>query len=111
MGGPRNIFGDSKGKTSKNLKATQILCAVVSNLLSTTNLPVLLSQLFRFQELNPQVSGGFSAANAAKFTEADYQQLLNFSIVIGTNLTEDVATRIGSFLYEKSVPFIHTRYV
>ncbi|KAE9548676.1 hypothetical protein FO519_008109 [Halicephalobus sp. NKZ332] len=57
-------------------------------------------------ELNPNVTGSFTILPPSKFPS---EKLLDFSIVISTNLTRAELMSISEFLYEKNVPLIDAR--
>uniref|UniRef100_A0A915DQY2 THIF-type NAD/FAD binding fold domain-containing protein n=1 Tax=Ditylenchus dipsaci TaxID=166011 RepID=A0A915DQY2_9BILA len=57
-------------------------------------------------ELNPSVRGSCSLVSFVNF---DLQDLLNYSLVVSTNLTEKKAEQLGDFLFEKNIYYIYAR--
>ncbi|WKY02193.1 hypothetical protein Q1695_015869 [Nippostrongylus brasiliensis] len=61
------------------------------------------------KELNPAVVGHSLLLSPTDLSDDDLSLMLQFFVVVGTNLPEDVTTRISSFLFERGVPFISAR--
>ncbi|KAK6030007.1 putative ATP:cob(I)alamin adenosyltransferase [Ostertagia ostertagi] len=61
------------------------------------------------KELNPAVIGHSLLLSPLELSDEDFALLLQFFVVVGTNLPEEVATRISSFLFARGVPFISAR--
>ncbi|VDO41449.1 unnamed protein product [Onchocerca flexuosa] len=60
-------------------------------------------------ELNPSVEGGFDLGSPEDFITKDMDFLRQFTVVVGCNLSIDVAAQINDFLFEKNIPFVHAR--
>ncbi|KIH49192.1 ThiF family protein [Ancylostoma duodenale] len=63
------------------------------------------------KELNPSVMGDSLLLSPFNLSNEDLSLLLQFHVVVGTNLPEEVAASISAFLFPRGVPFISARYV
>lgn len=61
------------------------------------------------KELNPSVIGDCLLLSPLNLSKEDIAVLLQFHVVVGTNLPDEVAARISSFLFPRGVPFISSR--
>ncbi|XGW16150.1 hypothetical protein V3C99_001529 [Haemonchus contortus] len=61
------------------------------------------------KELNPSVIGHSLLLSPLNLSDEDLAVMLQFFVVVGTNLPEEVATKISSFLFAHGVPFISAR--
>ncbi|VDP31153.1 unnamed protein product [Heligmosomoides polygyrus] len=66
-------------------------------------------QLRMMGELNPSVIGHSLLLSPLDLSDEDLALMLQFLVVVGTNLPEDVAVRISSYLFARGVPFISAR--
>uniref|UniRef100_A0A8R1Y0Y6 NEDD8-activating enzyme E1 regulatory subunit n=1 Tax=Onchocerca volvulus TaxID=6282 RepID=A0A8R1Y0Y6_ONCVO len=60
-------------------------------------------------ELNPSVEGGFDLGSPEDIITKDMDFLRQFTVVVGCNLSIEVAAQINDFLFEKNIPFVHAR--
>ncbi|MCP9258807.1 NEDD8-activating enzyme E1 regulatory subunit [Dirofilaria immitis] len=60
-------------------------------------------------ELNPSVEGDFDLESPEDIITKNMDFLRQFTIVVGCNLSIDVAAKINDFLFEKNIPFVHAR--
>ncbi|KJH50291.1 ThiF family protein [Dictyocaulus viviparus] len=61
------------------------------------------------KELNPSVIVDFMLLSPSNLSDEDMVLLLQFHVVVGTNLPEEVAAKVSSFLFHRGVPFISSR--
>ncbi|RCN45418.1 ThiF family protein [Ancylostoma caninum] len=61
------------------------------------------------KELNPSVMGDSLLLSPLNLSNEDLSLLLQFHVVVGTNLPEEVAANISAFLFPRGVPFISAR--
>ncbi|KHJ94344.1 ThiF family protein [Oesophagostomum dentatum] len=61
------------------------------------------------KELNPSVQCDSLLLSPTSLSNDDLSLLLQFHVVVGTNLPEEVATNISEFLFSRGVPFISAR--
>ncbi|VDK76985.1 unnamed protein product [Cylicostephanus goldi] len=61
------------------------------------------------KELNPSVQCDSLLLSPLNLTAEDLAILLQFHVVVGTNLPENVAIDISSFLFPRGVPFLWAR--
>ncbi|PIO72721.1 ThiF family protein [Teladorsagia circumcincta] len=61
------------------------------------------------KELNPAVIGHSLLLSPLELSDEDFAFLLQFLVVVGTNLPEEVTNKISSFLFARNVPFISAR--
>lgn len=59
--------------------------------------------------MNPSVHGQHSPASFKEFSRHDLQILLQFSLVIATNIGANEAIQLSHFLYENNIPFVFAR--
>ncbi|KAK6745881.1 hypothetical protein RB195_012160 [Necator americanus] len=61
------------------------------------------------KELNPSVMGDSLLLSPLNLSDEDLTLLLQFHVIVGTNLSEEVAAKISAFLFPRGVPFISAR--
>uniref|UniRef100_A0A915M875 THIF-type NAD/FAD binding fold domain-containing protein n=1 Tax=Meloidogyne javanica TaxID=6303 RepID=A0A915M875_MELJA len=62
-------------------------------------------------ELNPSVHGQHSPVPFGEFSKHEMFMLLNFSLVIGTNMLATEAIKLDKFLFENNIPFLFVKSV
>ncbi|KAF7632958.1 NEDD8-activating enzyme E1 regulatory subunit [Meloidogyne graminicola] len=62
-------------------------------------------------ELNPSVHGQHSPISFGQFSKHEMFMLLNFSLIIGTNMCSTEAIKLDSFLFEHNIPFLFVKSV
>lgn len=61
------------------------------------------------KEMNPEVKGTYILESTEKLISNNIRLLNSFSIVIGTDLTEDEKLQIGDHLWKQKIPFLIAR--
>jgi hypothetical protein len=60
--------------------------------------------------LNPDVQGHYRLQSVEQMLEKDADVIDTFSVVVGTNLSEKTALQLSELLWQRRIPFIHSRY-
>uniref|UniRef100_A0A1I8BVF2 NEDD8-activating enzyme E1 regulatory subunit n=1 Tax=Meloidogyne hapla TaxID=6305 RepID=A0A1I8BVF2_MELHA len=108
------LWGDEGQKTIQKAK----ICVFGSSALAAEILKSLvLAGVGSFHiidntiELNPSVHGQHSPVPFGEFSKHEMYMLLNFSLVIGTNMLAAEAIKLDKFLFENNIPFLFVKSV
>ncbi|VDL83449.1 unnamed protein product [Nippostrongylus brasiliensis] len=96
------------GEEGQSSIARTSVCVLGSSALGTEIVKSLVLAGIH-SELNSAVVGHSLLLSPTDLSDDDLSLMLQFFVVVGTNLPEDVTTRISSFLFERGVPFISAR--